>query len=112
MSDWKDIRARRVAAEPQLDDRIADERRALEVVQRLAAARDARRVTQSGLAARMGVSQPNVSRIEREADIRLSTLHRYVEALGGRLQIAAVFEDGTTASLLDEQPDASRPRRR
>lgn len=78
------------------------------MVQRLAAARDARQVTQSGLAARMGVSQPDVSRIEREADIRLSTLHRYVEALGGRLRISAVFDDGTTAALLDGPEPAPR----
>ncbi len=33
------------------------------------------------------------SRIENEVDVRLSTLERYVEALGGRLEIHAVFDD-------------------
>ena len=108
MTDWKDIRADLVAAEPELEDRIAEERRALEIVQRLAATRDQRRVTQSALAERLGVSQPNVSRIEGEADIRVSTLRRYVEALGGRLQIAAVFPDGHTAPLLDDAGEAGR----
>jgi hypothetical protein len=32
-------------------------------------------------------------RIEKELDVRLSTLERYVEALGGKLEIHAVFDD-------------------
>jgi hypothetical protein len=32
-------------------------------------------------------------RIEKELNIRLSTLERYVEALGGRVEIHAVFDD-------------------
>jgi len=34
-----------------------------------------------------------VSRIEREADVRLSTLARYAEAVGGRLHVEVVFDD-------------------
>jgi hypothetical protein len=36
---------------------------------------------------------PDVGRIEKEIDMRLSTLERYVEALGGKLEIHAVFDD-------------------
>jgi hypothetical protein len=43
----------------------------------------------------VGTSQANVWRIEHEEDIYLSTLRRYVDALGGRLEIAAVFPDET-----------------
>jgi predicted transcriptional regulator len=40
------------------------------------------------------VTQENVSQIERgAADIRVSTLRRYVEALGGRLELRATFPD-------------------
>jgi len=49
--------------------------------------------TQQDLAEKLGVSQPNVSRIEHEEDVYLSTLREYVEALGGRLEITAVFAD-------------------
>jgi hypothetical protein len=41
----------------------------------------------------LGTSRPNVGRIEKELDVRLSTLERYVEALGGKLEIHAVFDD-------------------
>ncbi|MHB8060927.1 MAG: hypothetical protein ACYDHO_08870 [Gaiellaceae bacterium] len=37
--------------------------------------------------------QPGISRIENEADLFVSTLRSYVEALGGELEISAVFED-------------------
>jgi len=37
--------------------------------------------------------QPAISRIEHTEDVHLSTLRAYVEALGGRLEIAAVFGD-------------------
>lgn len=66
----------------------------------LAAAREERNVTQQELAGALGVSQANVSRIERGGDFYLSTLRRYVEALGGRLEIAAVFPEKTVRLTL------------
>jgi predicted transcriptional regulator len=48
-------------------------------------------VTQVELADVLGVRQPNVSRIERQEDLFVSTLRQYVEALGGRLELTAVF---------------------
>jgi hypothetical protein len=41
----------------------------------------------------MEVTQENVSRIEHAEDAYLSTLERYVRALGGRLELNAVFPD-------------------
>jgi len=73
----------------------------------LAAVRRRRGVRQSTIANGLDVSQPNVSRIESEEDLYLSTLARYVAALGGRLEINAVFDD-ETISLLGEPP-APRP---
>ena len=53
-------------------------------------------LTQTTLAERLDVTQENVSQIERgEADVRLSTLDRYVTALGGTLEIVATFPDRT-----------------
>jgi hypothetical protein len=37
--------------------------------------------------------QPHISRIEHEPGLYLSTLRGHVENLGGRLEIAAVFDD-------------------
>lgn len=55
-------------------------------------------LTQAIVADRLGVTQENVSQIERgEADVRLSTLSRYVEALGGHLEVRAAFPEETVA---------------
>jgi transcriptional regulator with XRE-family HTH domain len=53
--------------------------------------RKARQMTQAKLAETLGVNQSEVSRIEHRADLYLSTLSEYVEALGGKLEIRAVF---------------------
>jgi transcriptional regulator with XRE-family HTH domain len=67
-------------------------------------------LTQAIVADRLDVTQENVSQIERgEADVRLSTLSRYVEALGGRLEIRAAFPEETIALSMG---DAATMRRR
>jgi DNA-binding transcriptional regulator YiaG len=55
--------------------------------------RRARKITQDELARLMSTTQPNVSRIERGGEMELSTLRSYIEALGGRLEVSAVFGD-------------------
>ncbi len=55
--------------------------------------RRARQMTQAKLARSLGVNQGEVSKIEHRTDLYLSTLSEYVEALGGRLEIRAVFPD-------------------
>ena len=55
--------------------------------------RKARQMTQAKLADALGVNQGEVSKIEHRTDIYLSTLADYVEALGGKLEIRAVFPD-------------------
>ncbi|AKU97017.1 Cro-like protein [Labilithrix luteola] len=49
--------------------------------------------TQVDLAEASGFQQAEVSRIERREDHMLSTLRRYVEALGGELEVVAVIGD-------------------
>lgn len=55
--------------------------------------RKARTMTQSKLAEALGVNQGEVSKIEHRADLYVSTLAEYIQALGGRLEIRAVFPD-------------------
>jgi transcriptional regulator with XRE-family HTH domain len=50
-------------------------------------------VTQTELALRLKTTQGEVSQSERRDDSRLSTLRRYVEALGGKVEIIADFGD-------------------
>ncbi|MFZ2225422.1 MAG: helix-turn-helix domain-containing protein [Candidatus Deferrimicrobium sp.] len=66
------------------------ERRAAE----LATLKDLRlavRQTQEELASSLGVGQDTISRLERRSDMLLSTLKRYVEAMGGTLDLVARF---------------------
>jgi predicted transcriptional regulator len=45
--------------------------------------------TQEDVSAATGFKQTNVSRLEKRADMKLSTLRDYVESLGGTLKIVA-----------------------
>jgi predicted transcriptional regulator len=48
-------------------------------------------LTQSELAEAAAMTQSELSRLESRADHRISTLRRYIEALGGEIEITAVF---------------------
>ena len=58
----------------------------------LAEVRKARQITQEEIARQLGIAQSGVSRIENQDDALLSTLRDYVEALGGQLEVVAVFD--------------------
>jgi predicted transcriptional regulator len=59
-----------------------------DVLAELAARRRAAGLSQAAVADRMGTSQPAVARLEAGVvDARLSTLERYAEAVGGRLEV-------------------------
>lgn len=55
--------------------------------------RRARKMTQASLGQSLGVNQGEISKIEHRTDLYLSTMSEYVEALGGKLEIRAVFPD-------------------
>jgi DNA-binding XRE family transcriptional regulator len=82
-----------ILADPAQRAEVEKEKAAMRAVIKLAELRDRMDTTQSELAAVMGVTQANVSRIERQENVYLSTLAEYVEALGGKLEISAVFND-------------------
>lgn len=64
----------------------------------LAELRKALELTQATLAEALGVGQAEVSKIEKRTDLLLSTLRKFVEAMGGELEIRASFP-GHTVSL-------------
>jgi DNA-binding Xre family transcriptional regulator len=55
----------------------------------------ARDLTQKDLAAILEIDQSEVSKIERRTDMYVSTLSRFIEAMGGELEIRAVFPEQT-----------------
>lgn len=76
--------------------------------------REHRRVSQEALAQLMGVSQPNISRLERRIDMNIRSLRALVEAIGGRLEISARFGDDVVRITQFDEPAAragSRARR-
>jgi predicted XRE-type DNA-binding protein len=56
--------------------------------------RTAREFTQAELSEVLRVDQGSISKLERRTDMYIGTLRRYIEAMGGSLQIRAVFPDG------------------
>ena len=61
----------------------------------LAEMRRATGLTQVQLAANLGVGQAQISKIERQCDMLLSTLASYLSALGVRTQIVVEIGDQT-----------------
>ena len=57
--------------------------------------RQARAMTQKAVGAVLKVKQPAVAKLERRADMYVSNLRSYIEAMGGRLNIVAEFPQGS-----------------
>lgn len=104
---WREIRAQAAQKDPEFEVGVQRERERVEHEialheATLADLRKARAMTQETLADAIGTSQGEVSRIERQTDLYLSTLSRYVEAMGGELQIVARFNDERVALTIGE----------
>jgi predicted transcriptional regulator len=54
--------------------------------------RKARSLSQEEVAAALTVNQPAVAKLEKRGDMHVSNLRRYIEALGGTLEITAQFD--------------------
>ncbi len=79
----------------------------------LDALRDARQLTQVQMAQLLKISQGAVSKVERRTDMFVSTLRNYVRAIGGDLEIRAVFPEGDVlidqfAKVKRQEKNASR----
>jgi predicted transcriptional regulator len=90
--NFNELRERARQRDPDWERNVTERHRAIEDALALAELRQARQITQVQLAGALGISQGNVSRLEGRSDVYLSTLRSYVEALGGQLEIAAVFD--------------------
>jgi len=92
MATLKELMAQQRA---ESQERIAAK---VEVMRRIVALNQLREelnMSQTELAAAMGVKQPTVAKIEQPGnDPRLSTLKRYVSALGGELSIDVTLPNG------------------
>jgi DNA-binding XRE family transcriptional regulator len=91
---WKDVREGLVSGVGE--DTLARARAANQAyidAHRLAERRTALGLTQADVADRMGVTKGRISQIERGEVSTVDVIARYVAALGGVLQVSAVFGD-------------------
>jgi len=86
----------------KLTENISPERRArietkkieLREDMELAELRQAIGISQEALAKHLEVLQPAIAKLEKRADIRISSLRNMIEAMGGTLEIKAHFPQG------------------
>ncbi len=73
--------------------------------------RRARRLTQVRMAKELGIGQDGVSKLEKRADLMISTLRKTVEAMGGSLSLVAEFPDRDPVILsgISEDEPESKP---
>ena len=61
----------------------------------LAELRQARQLTQSSLSDTLHVGQAAVAKMEKRTDMYVGNLRRFVEAMGGELEVVARFPEGS-----------------
>ncbi len=96
---FSELRAQTVRT-PGAEAKVAAYKSAMRDVLAIEELRAGRRLTQEQVAEALGVSQANVSQIEHQDNIYLRTLSSYIEALGGQLEVRAVFPDETVVLAL------------
>ena len=87
---WQEIKAKKFSPDQlqQIDNAVEQELLEMD----LRALREAAGLTQEELAQRVAITQSQLSKLERREDHRISTVRRYVAALGGELEIVAVVD--------------------
>jgi hypothetical protein len=89
---WETLRAT-MSPERREANRLAAEQMMAEMP--LEELRKARNITQTHLASLLQITQASVSKMEKRTDMYVSTLRSFVRAMGGELEIRAIFPDGT-----------------
>jgi hypothetical protein len=80
---------------PKRKARVAARVGDLKAEMALAELRQAHERSQEDLASVLKVKQPAVAKLEKRADMYVSNLRRYIEALGGKLEVTAKFPHAT-----------------
>ncbi|MGH9322394.1 MAG: helix-turn-helix domain-containing protein [Vicinamibacteria bacterium] len=102
---WADIKAR---IKPETRAHIESKARRLSEELHLSQLRKARGLTQEAMADLLGVSQAEVSKMERRSELYIGTLRKFIEAMNGELVLAARFPDGVEVPIrLTEVEDAA-----
>jgi DNA-binding XRE family transcriptional regulator len=89
--NWRDIRRK---LSPEQEEKTRQYVKSVVEAVSLNQLREARRLTQANLASVLGINQGSVSKMEKRTDMYVSTLRSFIQAMGGQLQIKAVFPEG------------------
>lgn len=104
---FADLRARMT---PEAQAKVEIKAWQLDAEMDLAEVRRALKLSQDEIAQTLQIGQGSVAKIEKRADMYVSTLRRFIEAMGGELEITARFPDHTVKirsfSDLSEKPHA------
>ena len=103
------------------DERASVKARHQELIQEVESLRELRQMAgkmQTDIAATLNIKQPSVSKIEKQADMYLSTLRSYVEAVGGELELTVKLPKrpavriqhlGDTTAAINTAPQNHKP---
>lgn len=90
---------KKVLSRPGATERVAEIAHELRLAVALTALREQVGLSQRELASLLGVSQARVASIEKSRNVTIEVLEKYVQALGGELEITA-RRGGKRVSLL------------
>lgn len=80
---------------PEMQERVKKETDRLLAEYAITQIRKDLELSQAKLASRLGISQAAVNKVEHQGeDLKLSTLKRYIEALGGKVSILVQMPTG------------------
>ena len=89
-SEWY---ASEAAAFHRIASLVLDQRSTLSRTATISEIRHERGLSQEQLSEQLRVKQATYSKLERREDVKVSSLRKVIEAMGGRLRIQAVFPD-------------------
>ncbi len=93
---------------PQAQKRSKEKTRLMLEAMPLQELRQARALSQDEIAKTLGIKQAAVSKLERRTDMYLSTLRKFIGAMGGHLEIVAHFPEGDVSVEQFETLDEKR----
>ncbi len=79
---------------PERREKIEERAQEILIGMALQELRQTRHLTQQELANMLNINQAALSKMEYQADIRVSTLRKILSAMGGTLKIVAEFPEG------------------
>ena len=83
----------RIDADPRRRQSVENYKRVMDIIDSLTKLRKEHGLTQTQIAEKLNVKQPVVSQFESANEVNITTLLRYVAALGGSLDLTVRFDD-------------------